>query len=106
LDTTYGNSGFFVYNSGAYGQCLEIDTNQKMVVGTYNMSQTFKFYRFTSSNQLDTTFGSGGSTTVNLGGVDAVLYDMKNSAQWENCSSRILGKCRKCKQKRFHNHKT
>lgn len=95
LDTTYGNSGFFVYNSGAYGQCLEIDTNQKMVVGTYNMSQTFKFYRFTSSNQLDTTFGSGGSTTVNLGGVDAVLYDMKIQPNgkivavgyWENAGS-------------------
>lgn len=77
LDTTYGNSGFSVYNSGAYGQCLEVDVNQRMVIGTYNMNSTFKFYRFSSSNQLDTTFGSNGVTTINLGGEDALLKDMK-----------------------------
>ncbi len=77
LDTSYGNSGFYIYNSGAYGQYIELDANEKLVVGTYNMSRTFKFFRFDSSNQLDTTFGNSGSTSVNLGGEDAVLYDMK-----------------------------
>ncbi|GAA5082859.1 hypothetical protein GCM10023210_00690 [Chryseobacterium ginsengisoli] len=77
LDTTYGNSGFSVYNSGAYGQCIEIDANQKMVIGTYGTDNTFKFFRFSSSNQLDTTFGSSGSTSINFGGENAVLYDMK-----------------------------
>lgn len=77
LDTTYGNSGFYVHNSGAYGQSIEIDANQKMVIGTYNMNNMFKFFRFNSLNQLDTTFGSGGSTTINFGGEDVMLYDMK-----------------------------
>lgn len=77
LDTTYGNSGVYIYNSGAFGQCIEIDANQKMVIGTYNMDRTFKFFRFSSSNQLDTTFGASGSTSIYLGGVDAVLKDMK-----------------------------
>ncbi len=77
LDTTYGNSGFYIYDSGAYGTCLEIDANQKMVIGTYGYFQTFKFYRFNSSNQLDTTFGTGGYTTIDLGGGVAVLHDMK-----------------------------
>ena len=77
LDTSFGNSGFSVYNSGAYGRSIEIDASQRMVVGTYSTSRTFKFFRFSASNQLDTTFGTAGSTTVSLGGDDAVLYDMK-----------------------------
>ncbi|WP_415327725.1 T9SS type A sorting domain-containing protein [Chryseobacterium sp. MMS23-Vi53] len=95
LDTTYGNSGFYTYDSGAYGTCIEIDANQKMVIGTYNMDRTFKFFRFNSSNQLDTTFGSSGSTSINFGGEDVVLYDMKIGADgkivavgyWEDTNS-------------------
>ncbi|WP_294246400.1 delta-60 repeat domain-containing protein, partial [uncultured Chryseobacterium sp.] len=77
LDTSYGNSGFYIYNSGSYGTEIEIDANQRMVVGTYEFSHAFKFYRFSSSNQLDTSFGSGGYTAVYFGGLEAVLYDMK-----------------------------
>lgn len=77
LDTTYGNSGFYVHNSGAYGKSIEIDANQKMVIGTYSTNSAFKFYRFSSSNQLDTTFGTGGATSISLGGENAVLNDMK-----------------------------
>ncbi|ANF52163.1 hypothetical protein A0O34_17290 [Chryseobacterium glaciei] len=77
LDTTYGNSGFYVHNSGAYGKSIEIDANQKMVIGTYSTNSSFKFYRFSSSNQLDTTFGISGSTSISLGGENAVLNDMK-----------------------------
>lgn len=77
LDTSYGNSGFFIYNSGSYGTEIEIDANQRMVVGSYEFSNAFKFHRFSTSNQLDTTFGIGGYTTVYFGGMEAVLYDMK-----------------------------
>lgn len=77
LDTTYGNSGFYVHNSGAYGKSIEMDANQKMVIGTYGTDRTFKFFRFSPSNQLDTTFGTSGSTSVSLGGEDALLNDMK-----------------------------
>ena len=77
LDNSFGNSGYVKYNSQAYGTCMELDSNQNLIVGTYNYSQTFKFYKFSQSGQLDISFGINGEAVVNLGGQDALLNDMK-----------------------------
>ncbi|WP_232705505.1 T9SS type A sorting domain-containing protein [Epilithonimonas sp. JDS] len=76
LDTNFGTSGFLKYDSQSYGTCLELDSNQNLIVGTYR-SQTFKFYRFSQIGQLDASFGSEGEAGIYLGGQNAVLYDMK-----------------------------
>lgn len=76
LDSSFGTSGYVKYNSQAYGTCLELDTNQNLIVGTYNYSEMFKFYRFSQSGILDTTFGTDGVATVSFGGQDALLNDM------------------------------
>jgi uncharacterized delta-60 repeat protein len=73
LDSTIYTGGIITtdFNAGSedYGYDLIIQPNGKIIVGGYSQ-YNFALARYTITGTLDTTFGSGGKVTTDLGGND------------------------------------
>lgn len=65
LDTSFGTAGIATVNIGAadYGYGLEIQSDGKLVLGGADGAGNYGVARLTTAGALDTTFGTGGTTT-------------------------------------------
>lgn len=75
LDATFGTAGITTTNVGSNGtgSSMALQTDGKILVAGYFGSvsnKNFVIVRYNTNGTLDTTFGSAGITTTDLGGVD------------------------------------
>jgi len=73
LDASFGNGGIVVSDFGAdaSGKCIVVQTDGKILVGGHSESvagrPSFTLARYLSSGLLDSSFGTGGRVTTDLG---------------------------------------
>jgi len=73
LDTTFGTGGKVttaIGTSNDYGRAVAVDSDDRIVVAGYSWNGSnfdFAVVRYTSSGVLDTTFGTGGKVTTDIG---------------------------------------
>jgi uncharacterized delta-60 repeat protein/LPXTG-motif cell wall-anchored protein len=76
LDTSFGTNGITTTNLGSYdtGYSMALQADGKILVagqtGPFNASN-FAIVRYAANGTLDTSFGTAGITTTDLGGVDS-----------------------------------
>lgn len=77
LDTTFGANGMIITTIPAgndFVRSVAIQSDGKIVAGGYSwngMYNTFALARYSTDGSLDTTFGSGGMVTTDIGGDDS-----------------------------------
>ena len=78
LDTSFDTDGKVMTDFSAHGASalsLAICSDQKIIVGGYDDNGTdddFALARYNSNGSLDTSFGTGGKVTTDLGGYDSI----------------------------------
>ncbi|RYH73052.1 T9SS type A sorting domain-containing protein [Flavobacteriaceae bacterium 144Ye] len=73
LDTSYATNGIYTYDSGTNdsAETLAISPDDKIIIGC-EISNNYGVIKITNTGINDTTFGSNGIVTTNLGGVDYI----------------------------------
>ncbi len=85
IDTTFGTNGLIIFNFGtsSVANAVTVDCQGRIIVAgqSNTTNQDFALVRFDSTGAVDTTFGTGGSTTFDFGGndvADALAVDRQN----------------------------
>lgn len=72
VDGGFGNSGKLIVNELGRLAALVLHPDNKMIVAGSSTSGDFALVRYNSDGSLDTSFGSNGLTTTDLGASDAI----------------------------------
>ena len=82
-DESFGTHGVVTTSIGqwAYGTCVVVQTDGKIVVAGYSSASSFSYYdvavaRYTSAGALDTGFGTGGTVVTPVGSHHDEAYGM------------------------------